>query len=67
MNGPITRAAQEGKSDKDVKNSNSVVDLGSDPRWVVIVGISILILENRYNLMLRNFNQLEKLEAAKAA
>ena len=54
MNGPITRAAQEGKSDKDVKNSNSVVDLGSDPRWVVIMGISIiyrsesvLILENR--------------------
>ena len=42
MNGPITRAAQEGKSDKDVKNSNSVVDLGSDPRWVVIMGISII-------------------------
>lgn len=32
LNGPITRAAQEGKTDKDGKSSNSIVDLELDTR-----------------------------------
>ena len=55
MNGPITRAAQEaGKSDKDGKSSNSIVDLDLDTRFVAQIAQSSSKIVYCLFLFLRN-------------